>query len=110
MKKQNPIHIAQGKEKVLVGTLAFCAFALLTGEALAFTAPATTTFAYDIYDVGVNKILKGPIGFVGGVGCIVAAGVMAVRQMLLPAVGTVLGGAFMLKADSVVTTLGMTVI
>ncbi|BCO09249.1 hypothetical protein GF1_16250 [Desulfolithobacter dissulfuricans] len=68
--------------------------------------PASGTFAYDIYDVGVNQILKGPIGFVGGVGAMVAAGVMAIRQMLLPAAATVLGGAFLLKADSVVSTLG----
>lgn len=88
--------------------LAVCTAAcvLMAGNALAFTAPASGTFAYDIYDVGVNQILKGPIGFVGGVGAMVAAGVMAIRQMLLPAAATVLGGAFLLKADSVVSTLG----
>jgi hypothetical protein len=36
----------------------------------------------------------------------VAASVMAIRQMLLPAAATVLGGAFLLKADSVVASLG----
>lgn len=72
----------------------------------AFTAPAAGSFAYDIYDVGVNDILKGPIGFAAGVGSMVAAAIMAIRQMLLPAAATILGGAFLLKADSVVTSLG----
>ncbi|MDA8159182.1 MAG: hypothetical protein M0T76_00435 [Desulfobacteraceae bacterium] len=72
----------------------------------AFTAPTAGTFAYDIYDIGVNQILKGPIGFAAGVGAMVAAAVMAIRQMLLPAAATVLGGAFLLKADSVVSSLG----
>jgi hypothetical protein len=36
----------------------------------------------------------------------VAAAILAIRQMLLPAAATVLGGAFLLKADSVVSSLG----
>ena len=79
---------------------------LAVGQADAFTAPAAGTFAYDIFDIGVNQILKGPIGFAAGVGAMVAASVMAIRQMLLPAAATVLGGAFLLKADSVVSSLG----
>lgn len=72
----------------------------------AFNAPAAGTFAFDIYDIGVNQILKGPIGFAAGVGSMVAAAIMAIRQMLLPAAATILGGAFLLKADRVVTSLG----
>jgi len=79
---------------------------LAANQANAFTAPTSGTFAYDIFDIGVNQILKGPIGFAAGVGSMVAAAVMAIRQMLLPAAATVLGGAFLLKADSVVSSLG----
>jgi hypothetical protein len=79
---------------------------LATTQADAFTTPAAGTFAYDIFDIGVNQILKGPIGFAAGVGSMVAAAIMAIRQMLLPAAATILGGAFLLKADSVVTSLG----
>ena len=89
---------------VMVG--ACFAATMISREAAAFTAPAAGTFAYDIYDIGVNGILKGPIGFVGGVGAMVAAAIMAIRQMLLPAVSTVLGGGFLLKADAIVTTMG----
>jgi len=40
----------------------------------------------------------------------VLAAVMAIRQMLVPAVSVVLGGAFLLSADTVVTTLGSVII
>ncbi len=76
------------------------------GNALAMTTPATGSFAYDLYDIGVNQILLGPIGFVSGVACMVFAAIMAIRQMLLPAAGVVLGGAFLLKADAVVQSVG----
>ncbi|QYK83487.1 hypothetical protein IBG34_23110 (plasmid) [Aeromonas media] len=32
--------------------------------------PAAGAFGYDLYDIGVNKLLKGPVGFVAGVGII----------------------------------------
>jgi len=94
-------------KKTIAALSVFGATCLLAAsQADAFTAPASGSFAYDIYDIGVNSILKGPIGFAAGVGSMVAAAVMAIRQMLLPAAATVLGGAFLLKADSVVTSLG----
>lgn len=94
-------------KKAIAGLLVLGSACLLAaGNADAFTAPVAGSFAYDIYDVGVNDILKGPIGFAAGVGSMVAAAVMAIRQMLLPAAATVLGGAFLLKADNVVTSLG----
>ncbi len=87
--------------------IAACALSTLgAGQAFAITTPAAGSFAYDIYDIGVNEILKGPIGFVGGIGAMVAASVMAIRQMLLPAAATVLGGAFLLKADAIVSSMG----
>lgn len=96
------------KRKNTIAVLAVfgAACVLAANQADAFTAPTTGSFAYDIFDIGVNQILKGPIGFAAGVGSMVAAAVMAIRQMLLPAAATVLGGAFLLKADSVVTSLG----
>ncbi|MEW6290765.1 MAG: hypothetical protein AB1545_13025 [Thermodesulfobacteriota bacterium] len=94
-------------KKSIIALAVFGATCLLAAtRANAFNAPAAGTFAFDIYDIGVNQILKGPIGFAAGVGSMVAAAVMAIRQMLLPAAATVLGGAFLLKADSVVTSLG----
>ena len=96
------------KKKKTITTLSiFGATVLIAAtKADAFNAPAAGTFAFDIYDIGINQILKGPIGFAAGVGSMVAAAVMAIRQMLLPAAATVLGGAFLLKADNVVASLG----
>ncbi len=83
---------------------------LISVNAMAMAVPAAGSFAYDLYDIGVNQILLGPIGFVAGVACMVFAAILAIRQMILPAAGVVLGGAFLLKADAVVQTIGATII
>ena len=72
----------------------------------AITAPATGSFAYSVYDIGVNDILKGPIGFVGGVGAVVWGAIAAIQGKIMTAVPAILGGAAMLKADSIVSSLG----
>ncbi len=89
---------------------AFVALCLISSNAMAMTVPAAGSFAYDLYDIGVNQILLGPIGFVAGVACMVFSAILAIRQMILPAAGVVLGGAFLLKADAVVQTIGATII
>lgn len=94
------------KKHVSIFLLALVALLATTGAALAMTTPAAGDFAYTIYDVGVNGILKGPIGYIGGIGVIVVAAVLAVRQMILPAALAVLAAAFLLQADAIVTTLG----
>ena len=85
---------------------ALLAILLQTGNALAMTVPASGSFAYDLYDIGVNQILLGPVGFTGGVACMCVAAILAIRQMILPAAGVVLGGAFLLRANTVVETIG----
>ncbi|MCP4338627.1 MAG: hypothetical protein GY799_06980 [Desulfobulbaceae bacterium] len=83
---------------------------LISTNAMAMAVPAAGSFAYDLYDIGVNQILLGPIGFVAGVACMVFAAILAIRQMILPAAGVVMGGAFLLKADAVVQTVGAMII
>ncbi|NTW87627.1 MAG: hypothetical protein HGB26_00535 [Desulfobulbaceae bacterium] len=73
---------------------------------LAMTTPAAGSFAYDLYDIAVTQILLGPIGFVAGVASMAFAAILAIRQMILPAAGVVLGGAFLLSADTVVQSIG----
>ncbi len=89
--------------------IALVAVTLYAVAANAITAPASTAFAYDVYDVGVNSVLKGPIGFIGGVGAIVFGAVTAIRGAVLQALPALLGGGVLLKADSIVTTLGVCV-
>ncbi len=83
---------------------------MYAGIAHAVTAPTSSTvFAYDVYHIGVDGVLKGPIGFVGGVAAIVFGAVTAIRGAVLQALPALLGGGVLLKADSIVTTLGATI-
>ncbi|MHB1349773.1 MAG: hypothetical protein ACYCYR_07865 [Desulfobulbaceae bacterium] len=95
-----------GKTTILSALAILGIWLLLPGKVMAMAVPAAGSFAYDLYDIGVNQILLGPIGFIAGVACMVFAAILAIRQMILPAAGVVLGGAFLLKADSVVQTIG----
>lgn len=87
----------------------FMVVAAITGmaaQAFAINAPANGSFAYDLYDIGVNKIVKGPIGFVGGVMAMVFGAVSAIQARIMLAIPAILGGAALLKAESIVTSLG----
>ncbi len=97
-----------GSREMLLAVIAVQSLLILFHyeEAFAMTAPSSGSFAYDIYDIGVNSILKGPIGFIGGVGAIVFGAIEAIRGRILEAVPAILGGAALLKADSIVQTLG----
>lgn len=79
------------------------------GIALAIPVPAADTFIYDVYDIGVNKILKGAPGFVIGVGTIAWGGSHMLKSQVPMAIMSIIGGGIILKADSMVTTLGMSI-
>jgi len=79
---------------------------LAAKAALAVTAPTSGTFAYDVYDIAVNKILNGPIGFVGGTAAMAIGAVAAIQQRVFAAVPAILGGAMLLKANSILSSLG----
>lgn len=83
---------------------------LQAANVFAMAVPAAGSFAFDLYDIAVNQILLGPIGFVAGVGAMCVAAFLAIRQMVLQAICVVLGGAFMLAADTVVQTIGCVII
>ena len=96
------------KKVLTLGLVAAATAVTLTSsvDTMGITAPASGDFLYDVYDIAVNKILKGAIGFVAGVG-IVAYGVfMALRNALLPALLAFIGGGIIIKADAIVTSLG----
>jgi len=94
------------QSKIISILAVLVAACLMSANAMAMAVPAAGSFAFDLYDIGVNQILLGPIGFIAGVACMVFAAILAIRQMILPAAGVVLGGAFLLKADSVVQSVG----
>lgn len=78
---------------------------LATTAASAFTAPTAGDFGYDIYDVVVNNILGGPIGFVGAVALIVWGGSKVTTNWMIT-IMAVIAATIIIKADSLVTTLG----
>jgi len=77
-------------------------------SATAITVPATTDFAYDVYDIIVVKILQGPVGFVGGLAAIVVGAAQLTKSWMLAILG-ILSGTIIIKADSIVSSLGMTI-
>ncbi len=82
--------------------LFFCA-----GPVLAITAPPTTGFAYTMYDIVVIKMLQGAIGFISGLALVIWGASMLPRGAYLPAAFTVAAGGMVIKADTIVTSLGM---
>jgi len=101
-----------GKIVAIVGTT--LGVALMPEMASAITAPtapaagAAAPLGYDIYDVAVNGILKGPIGFVTGIGTIVFGATQLMKSWPI-ALMSVLGGTAIIKADTIVSSLGMLV-
>jgi len=91
-----------------IAMMTFGALMLGAKIASAFVAPAAGTFAYTVYDVAVNQMLNGAIGFVGGVAAMAMGAVMAIQQKIMLAIPCILGGAVLLNAETLITTLGAT--
>lgn len=87
---------------VLLATAALC---LAAPSALAFTAPSTGDFGYDLYDIVVLKILGGPIGFIGAVALIVWGATKIMTQWMIT-IACIIAGTILIKAEGIVTTLG----
>jgi len=84
----------------------FILLLLMVCEAMGYTG-STSGFAGEVYDIVVNKLLNGPVGFVAGVGCLVYGTASLVLGRVVPAVLSILGGAMLIKAPSIAQTLGM---
>ncbi|MCW6536035.1 hypothetical protein [Sphingomonas lycopersici] len=88
--------------------LPFAAMALIAGPAHAFSAPAQGDLGYDIYDIVVNKGVKGPLGFVGGVAAFLF-GVSRLFSNIMIGIPTIVAAVCLIKADSILQTFGMIV-
>jgi len=78
------------------------------GAAHAFQAPAVGDLGYDIYDIVVNKGVKGPLGFVGGVAAFLF-GVSRLFSNIMIGIPTIVAAVCLIKADSILQTFGMTI-
>jgi hypothetical protein len=71
--------------------------------------PASGDVAYDVYDIFVNDILKGPIGFTVAVALIAYGVVVSVRGEVVPAILALIAGGVIYKVDTIVKTLGFAI-
>ncbi len=69
-------------------------------------APTSVGWASEIYDMAVTNILNGPIGFVAGVGTMVAGAIAALQQKIFPGIVCLCAGALLMNAEALVTALG----
>jgi len=76
--------------------------------ALAFTTPVAGSFGFDVYDIVVNQILGGPIGFVGGVALIVWGGSQVIKNWVITILA-IIAGTIIIRARTLVTSLGATI-
>ena len=84
------------------------ALVAMTSAAHAFTAPAQGDLGYDIYDIVVNKGVKGPLGFVGGVAAFLF-GVSRLFSNIMIGIPTIVAAVCLIKADSILQTFGMVI-
>jgi len=99
-----------GKHAVSVANVGvpLALFAAMSGGAHAFTAPATGDLGYDIYDIVVNKGVKGPMGFVGGVAAFLF-GVSRLFSNVMVGIPTIVAAVCLIKSDTILQTFGMVI-
>ena len=83
-------------------------FAVMSGGAHAFTAPAAGDLGYDIYDIVVNKGVKGPLGFVAGVAAFLF-GVSRLFSNVMIGIPTIVAAVCLIKSDTILQTFGMVI-
>lgn len=86
----------------------FALLALIGTAAHAFTAPAKGDLGYDIYDIVVNKGVKGPLGFVGGVAAFLF-GVSRLFSNVMVGIPTIVAAVCLIKSDTILQTFGMVI-
>ncbi|WP_273767385.1 hypothetical protein [Aeromonas hydrophila] len=92
-------------QKGLFTCMVGAAAVLITPDVAAWSTPAAGSFAYDLYDIGVNKLLKGPVGFVAGVS-IIAYSASNFSQGPWKAITGILMGSGIAKADTITSSMG----
>ena len=105
MKKKLPARLAGLKRRAST-MVALAVGLVMAPNAFAIVAPAAGSFAFDLYDVGINDILLGAPGFVGAVIIMVVSAVNLTRNWVVSIAG-LLGGVILINADTITASLGM---
>jgi hypothetical protein len=79
---------------------------LMAGGAHAITAPATGSLFYDAYDIVVTQMLSGAVGFVAAILIFAMSIGLFLMQKIVPGVVGIVCAAILIKAPSIVTSLG----
>jgi len=103
MKKKLSVLFRNHKKSVIAASV--LGAVVVSQAAFAIVAPVAGSLGFDLYDVAVNDLLKGPAGFVGGLGAVVYGVTQLAKSWMITAL-SVLGGSAMIKADTIVTSLG----
>lgn len=91
--------------RVLTAFFVVLAALTISQEVFAWTKPTTGSFGYNIYDIAVEKVAKGPIGFVGG-GWLIALGATKLNEGWTRALPFIVGGSCLIKVEDLTTSLG----
>ncbi len=79
---------------------------LVAGGAHAITAPATGSLFYDAYDIVINNMLKGAVGFVAAILIFALSIGLFLMQKVIPGIVGIVCAAILIKADAIVASLG----
>jgi hypothetical protein len=79
---------------------------LMAGGAHAITAPATGSLFYDAYDIVINSMLKGAVGFVAAILIFALSIGLFLMKKVVPGIVGIVCAAILIKADTIVTSLG----
>ncbi len=91
--------------------IAVSAFTIVLSPTLAFAfeAPAEGSFAFNVYDLFMNDILTGAIGFVIAAGLILYAIFWAVRSNIFGTIVCAICAGLIIFIEEVVISLGLSV-
>ena len=92
--------------RVCVGLMLTALVLSIPGSVYAMSVPQVGTFGYDVYDIMVNLISQGAIGFGVCVAGVVTGGYLAWKQQFGAMLGVFIGTGIIVKADELVITFG----
>ena len=94
------------RKYVVLSMVVFGMATVFASSAMAFTAPAAGTAFYDFYDVIVNMMLRGAMGFAAGVILFGMAAYYFSQSEILRGILSAVSCILLLNADSIVTSFG----
>ena len=102
-------NMSMKRRKMVVALMAGLLVLAVAGTAFAFMSPtgAATEVGYDLYNLVVNKFIKGPIGSAAGVALVVVGAVGAAMGKLSGAAWPLIAGGILVGAPGIATSLGM---